>query len=424
MLLKQQQHYRIHFFSLLLFSFLIPIHPRLATPFIALGVLNWLLSGNFSRKLKLFSNPLSLIFSGLYFIHLIGVFYSTNIGEGLRDIETKLTLFLFPLLLFSVSFQDYNEEKKKLLKVFIGGSFIASVICLVGSTYVYFTTGENTFAYEDLSAFLYSHPGYQALYMAFAMFTLIHYYFFSAEKLFNKKISIALSTFFLLMVFLFTSRTVVLGTMLLLMVTTLIIASKKFGFLKAFGITGIAAVFLLGILWLVPASQYRMKVALDSFQSESEEKAKPNVRIAIWETTLEAARKNPIIGTGTGDVQDVLMNYYQEKKIEKAIKSNYNSHNQFLQTTLALGIIGLILLLLNFVVPIILGFKRNDYLYLMFLFSFVIFSLTESSLEKQQGVLYYAFFNSLLAIGFIHNQQKKSLKKDIDQVVVVGKEIS
>lgn len=408
--MKQQQHYTVHFYSLLLFSFLIPIHPRLATPLIAIAILNWLIGGQFKHKIKRLLNPLFIIFSSVYFIHLIGLLYSTNLMEGLRDIETKLTLFLFPLLLFSVPFKDYLLEKRKLLVAFIGGCFIASLYCLICSTFVYFTTGENTFAYEDLSAFLYSHPGYQAMYMGFAFFTLIHYQLFSKEDpLFNKTINLILGSFFLVMVFLFTSRTVVLGTILLSIVTTLVLSIRKFGILKAIGITGLTSIILLGILWLVPASQMRMKVAIDSFQSASTVKAKPNVRIAIWNSSIKAIQTNPIIGTGTGDIQDHLMSFYVRDKIEKAIRSNYNAHNQFLQTTIALGAIGLIILLLNFVIPMILGFKNEDYLLLMFLFLFIIFSLTESSLEKQQGVLYYAFFNSLLSVGFIYNGKKNKM---------------
>ena len=102
MFLREQQYYDIHFYSLLLFSFLMPIHPRLATPFIAIAILNWLLSGQFQNKLKRLINPLTIIYSSVYFIHLIGLLYSTNIAEGWRDVETKLTLFLFPLLLFSI----------------------------------------------------------------------------------------------------------------------------------------------------------------------------------------------------------------------------------------------------------------------------------------------------------------------------------
>lgn len=405
--MNEQKHYTVHFYSLMLFSFLMPIHPRLATPFIAIAILNWLLSRQFKSKLKRLLNPLTIIFSSVYFIHLIGLLYSTNIMEGLRDIETKLTLFLFPLLLFSVPFKDYFLEKRKLLKAFIAGCFIASLYCLICSIYVYFTTGENTFAYEDLSAFLFSHPGYQAMYMAFAFFTLIHYQLFSDETpLFSKTINLILGSFFLVMVFLFTSRTVVLGTILLALITTLIISIRKFGVLKALGITSFSGILLVGIMWLVPASQIRMKVVIDSFQSESTVKAKPNVRIAIWNSAIDVIKINPIIGTGTGDPQEHLMSSYKKNNITKAILKNYNAHNQFLQTTIALGAIGLIILLLNFVVPIILGFKKGDYLLLMFLFLFIIFSMTESSLEKQQGVLYYAFFNSLLAIGLLYNKSK------------------
>lgn len=400
MLLKEQQHYSIHFYSLLLFSFLIPIHPRLAIPFIVIVTLNWLVSGQFKSKLKRFFNPLAIIFSSVYFIHLIGLLYSTNLREGFSDVETKLTLFLFPLLLFTVPFKDYLHEKRQLLKAFIGGCFVASIYCLSCSTYVYFTTGANTFAYTGLSGFLHSHPGYQALYMALAFFTLIHYEVFTDEKsLFSKTINLMLGSFFLVMVFLFTSRTVVIANILLLLLTIFYVFNKKLGALKAIGIATFTGLILIGSLWLHPHSQKRILQTIESFQEERSEGVHPPIRIEIWNTSLKAIKINPIIGIGTGDIQDQLFSLYKQNNITKAMGRNLNAHNQFLQTTIALGAIGVIILLLNFVVPMILGFKSGDYLLLMFLFLFFIFSMTESSLEKQQGVLFYAFFNSVLGIG-------------------------
>ena len=406
MFLREQQYYDIHFYSLLLFSFFMPIYPRLATPFIVIALINWVFSGQFKKKLKRLINPLPIIFSSVYFIHLFGLFYTTNIQEGLLDIETKLTLFLFPLLLFSIPFKDYLSEKRKLLQAFVGGCIIAISCLLICGTYTYFTTGEAIFGYSRLTRFLSSHPGYQAMYTAFSFFTIIHYQFFSEkDPIFNKAVSYFLSTVLLLMVFVFASRTVVLAFIFLSMVTTFIISIRKFNIIKSLGLTGISGIILVGIMSIVPASQVRMKAT--SLQSENNKSA--NIRIDVWKSALEAIKINPILGSGTGDVQDHLMAVYKKNKIKEAIASNLNAHNQFLQTAIALGMIGLILLLLNFIIPTILGLKSGDYLLMIFLSLFVIFSLTESSLEKQQGVLFYAFLNSLLAIGLMPHQKEKGI---------------
>lgn len=405
--MKAQQHYKIHFYSLLLFAFFLPIYPRLATPFIAIAVVNWFFSGQINSKIKRLLNPLPIIFSSFYIIHLIGLLYTTDIMEGARDVETKLTLFLFPLLLFSVPFKDYFLEKRQLLQAFIIGSLFSSIYCFIYAVYTQWTTGYSSFSYRDLSDALDAHPAYQGIYMGFALFTIIHYYFFSREKpLFEKKINLLLAIFFLVMVFLFNSRTVILATTILFIITILILSIQKLGILKALGVTGLFGILLIAILLLIPATNRRINYTIKSFQIEQSksDENKVNIRFLIWESGIEAIQSNPIIGTGTGDIQNHLMSIYKKNKITLAIMTNYNAHNQFIQTTIALGAIGLIILILNFVIPLILGFKSKDYLLLMFLLSFLIFSLTESALEKQQGVLYYAFFNSLLAIGFMYRK--------------------
>ena len=61
---------------------------------------------------------------------------------------------------------------------------------------------------------------------------------------------------------------------------------------------------------------------------------------------------------------------------------------------LALGILGLIVLLLNIVLPVMYGLEMKHYLYLIFLILVAFNFLFESMLETQPGVVFYAFFNA------------------------------
>jgi len=77
-----------------------------------------------------------------------------------------------------------------------------------------------------------------------------------------------------------------------------------------------------------------------------------------------------------------------------------NAHNQYLQTYIALGIPGALLLILMLVLPGWLAVRRIHFIYFSFLAVFAFNILVESMLEVQAGVIYYAFFNSLFFFGW------------------------
>ena len=74
------------------------------------------------------------------------------------------------------------------------------------------------------------------------------------------------------------------------------------------------------------------------------------------------------MGVGTGDVKDHLLEKYREKQMFNALGLELNAHNQYLQTTLALGIMGLVILMLTLVLPALYGLEVKQYLYLIFLY--------------------------------------------------------
>ena len=70
----------------------------------------------------------------------------------------------------------------------------------------------------------------------------------------------------------------------------------------------------------------------------------------------------------------------------------------FFETVMSVGIIGLLLLLAYFLIPFILWIKtkRFDMLYFSFLLMIGFNMLFESVFEVQMGIIFFAFFNSLL----------------------------
>jgi O-antigen ligase len=116
----------------------------------------------------------------------------------------------------------------------------------------------------------------------------------------------------------------------------------------------------------------------------------------LWKTALDEIREHPLAGTGTGDVMDDLMRRYETRQFLYALNNRLNPHNQYLHTWLATGLAGFLILLGCLVIPAVMAVRRSCYLYVFFLFLVGFNFLFESMLERQSGVVFYAFFNALL----------------------------
>ncbi|MBP8042469.1 MAG: hypothetical protein KAZ36_11230, partial [Bacteroidales bacterium] len=98
----------------------------------------------------------------------------------------------------------------------------------------------------------------------------------------------------------------------------------------------------------------------------------------------------------TGDSKDELMEKYQEKQMEEAMKARLNVHNQYLETTIQLGMLGLLSLLFIFTSAFCRAAKRRDIKLALVLFVNALFFLFESVLNTQTGVYYFVFVISVL----------------------------
>jgi len=117
-------------------------------------------------------------------------------------------------------------------------------------------------------------------------------------------------------------------------------------------------------------------------------------RIVIWKTSWEIIRHHFVFGVGTGNVKDELMKQYKETNLQVLYKHKLNTHNQYLETFIALGIIGFLALLAMLIIPAVRAIRTMNYLYFVFIVLFSFNILVESMLEIQAGVVFFAFFNS------------------------------
>lgn len=104
--------------------------------------------------------------------------------------------------------------------------------------------------------------------------------------------------------------------------------------------------------------------------------------------------KNPVIGVGTGDVQDAFDEYYERTNSKLSKKKRLRAHNQYLTILLTFGVIGFIIFIWGVFYPVFYkAIKRHLSLPMVILFGIVILSMfNEDTIETQAGALYFTFF--------------------------------
>lgn len=395
---RKNLHIKLQFILVALLAFILPLSKKAIPPVIILLVLNWLMEGRFREKFANVSNwRYAALFIAFYLIHIVGLLYSSNMDFGLFDLEIKLSALLFPVIFVTTS-RYTPEQVNKVFSTFLLGCIVAMIFCFGRGLYRYSDTQDiNVLLYGELSFF--HHPTYFAMYLCLAICVLFFYAFKRYDQLvaFQRMALKMLIPLFTVFVILLNAKTGLICLTLILAgaFAYLVLIQKKY--LQG-GVYFVTALILVGSLnWLAPLTFKRFQWAVKVLFEEVEPDATESTlgRLQVWPVTLELILENPLIGVGTGDIRDELERKYQEKDLEGLMESKLNAHNQYLQTFAALGLIGFLILFLGLLFPAIHSIKQHKPIYLMFILIIAINSLTESILEVQDGIIFYAFFNSL-----------------------------
>jgi O-antigen ligase len=176
----------------------------------------------------------------------------------------------------------------------------------------------------------------------------------------------------------------------------------NFGFLLA-----IILIFTT-IIKRVPSVESRANLLINYFSHNIFETDKKTssfsssaTRIIAWKCSLELISEKIIFGYGEGLSGVELNKLYKHKDYKQLENKNLNSHNQFLQCFLDHGLIGGCIIIFFTIIMLFKSLKTKDYLYSLFLILIAINFLTESMLETQSGVVFFAVFNTLFFFQWV-----------------------
>ena len=368
-----------------------------------------LFEGDFANKARVIvKNPLAWILPAFFLLHIVGALYSDNVANAWVNVDKKLVLILSPLVL--VSARPFSrKEINGLMWSFVGACVVGSLMCLVNAMVASKTNvplwnfgppepylelhsdASNKwpyFSYIGLSSGIGIHPTYFALYLLACLLIVL-------RTITKRWLTIALVIYFLIFIVLLSSRIVIIATLL-----TMALAASKRKFLVAGLIVMLIVVVVNPLVLYRNTQEYTRKNF--SLPPASFSDNPISIRMSLLWLSFQAMREiNPIIGTGTGDVEDTIA-ALQEKYNVHNVLSTSDPHNQYLHTYIALGTVGLLALLAVFAAPFWVMFRQKEFLVCVGLAAFMVVCLTESAFELQKGIVLFA-----LCVSIIGNQVRE-----------------
>ena len=365
--------------------------------------LSWIFSFSFKEKLKLLmTEPAAIAFILLYFLHLLSMLYTENLHIGWNDLRLKISFLLLPFFIASSKFIS-SQQRLFILRFFAVLMMLMASIDIILS-FLEYLDGESTsvFYYVQLPHVLASKVHYVAWYYSIAIF-ITFYQIITDIKWRNLWI---LGLLFLLVSLL------LLSSRIFLIAFTIVFSVSFLNWAKAYGIFGIRGLkivvcffMFIGLLFLMPITNSRINDAVVELKNVlgNDIQKQTNARVFLWRYGVDLISEKPILGYGVGDAKMALGSALESCEAEfwdgqrniPIQNKNYNFHNQFMQTWAEVGIFGFFALLFIMIHPFLL--KNTHPLFLIFVALTFIGFLTESMLERQAGVLLFAFMYPLLA---------------------------
>ncbi|NOT74800.1 MAG: O-antigen ligase family protein [Cyclobacteriaceae bacterium] len=335
-----------------------------------------------------------------YLLHIVGVLYSQNFDNALFVLEKKAVLLIVPLFVFPAIQLLSTKEKSNLIFNIGALTLISALVLLVRGLLKEFILSDNL-------AFDKDH------------YTSIHYVFYSiyfsaGSLLFLQSVSERIKAP--------VKKIVVISALALYSLGMLVIISSKTGIgAYALGLTyflyknlpsrrmfyiSSAGVLLCVVLFIMAYPRtldrfldmrHNLSILKEDKLTEYETFTGLNLRLFFWKTAItEVWNDKLVFGAGTGDGQDYLNQAYTSHHLDQYGYLNFDPHNQWFATFIQLGFPGLILLLMIFIYAIKISNRNLNPYFIYFAWITLCFSLSESILESNKGIVFFALMMTVL----------------------------
>lgn len=398
---------KIYFLSILFLSISIPINFRVSLYALAFALLFGLLLilKNKSIFINVRYNIKRILFIFLWLLYAISLFYTQDLKYGVDILIKVISLLLVPFLIsFNLSDKQIINLKKYfiistsvVLLFFITRAFVNSCSIIDGVLHFNFYNEKAIWG----SYFYYiefvkpHHPSYFAMYIILAIV-----FIFEQIKVSNNNIEklylFALIGFLSFGLILTSSRAGLL-TYFIVIILSIYWLLKKKGRAIAIFLSLLLFPTFVYFLSLNPRLKtiftYSKSIYENNIQIKDQYENSYMVRILMWPSILKDLNINEILfGVGIGDTKQRFIETYIKRNIRYAIDEQLNAHNQYIQTLVSIGLIGLGILVSILGYSFWLAYRKRDMVLFLFLIIISVNFMFESVLERVFGVIFFVFF--------------------------------
>lgn len=379
--------------SLYLAFFLLPLGINLPTPFFVIAIILGITQVIKAKKNYLLQHKAVLLFPIYFSILALSLTYTENFNDGLEILQRSLSLLFFPVIFLFV--KEDALKVRKLFKFLLIG-IITSLFynfCVSSLEIFEFIIEQNyswtkSFVLHNLREIMNYFGGLNFAILIdsnyISLYILLILSYFSDKKI-VKTYHFSIVFFLFAYLYLLASRAAFLIVIVLSIYSIFTIKDQNKRFL-------LTVIFILGCI--VFTMNTKMFPEFSNKNVPSTIKTSLHSRLLTWKASFSAIKEEPFIGYGLGDAKPTLLRKYQELGYQQNFLKAYNSHNQFLETWLQTGIVGLSVLLSIFV---LLGYKlrrnKNEMMVLLILFISLFF---ESMLVRFNGIVFFSIIIPLL----------------------------
>jgi O-antigen ligase len=408
-----------------LVAFAIPFPFIFGSLSVVLLVLLWLLRGDFRGTWqRLRGNPILWAWILYFVLHAVSYTYSTDKGDSLFDLQTKLSFLVLPIAIGAGAGIDRRQLEQIFLS-FVAGVTVIAVFCLAQAGVLYSRSGDaEVFFYHPLVRGLNANAVYTAWYVICSISILVLFDWTRFQGLARKLLwFLVLMIQFVFFVLLSSKSLLVLFFFFLMPVY----------YIKHFRLYPPAQrVLMIGSMLAVAATIFFSNDLIKSRYEEILDKDKPKVaaevapgkppsfnnlslRLFLWKVGIEKISEDRLwlTGVGNGDVHLELNRAMYEAGITNMYDSqkrshlyNVNLHNMYIQSLFMLGIPGLVTFLFMIFAPFAaLRRVREKTIFFVFQLTGMLYMMQESALQTQAGILFFTFFSMVFWNQYCHRQR-------------------
>jgi O-antigen ligase len=362
-------------------------------------VLLYFLTKAWQKPFSFKSAPASLFFlAPVLGIYILGVLWTEDYMYWVDRVQVKIPLLFLPLGVWAV--KDVITRKTIDLLVLF---FICLCTATALGSFVYYLIHfkEITESYKHAKTIptIIEHIRYSLL-LTIAFFAAIQAYKRSSiiTTPLHKKIIAGLAIFLFAFLHVLSIRSGLLALYATGFVWLLVYTFQS-GQKKLLWALPVGALFFVLMYFFVPSLNNKVNYMVRDINQFTSGKSVNNYsdgnRLLSMKIGVQLGLKNPMMGVGSGDVQQEMNAVYKKEYSEIDEHNWLIPHNQFVYILAALGFVGLFIFCLCLLYPVLFTSVLTDVFCLAVLISSYTSFLSEATLELQQGIVLVTLLFSL-----------------------------